>query len=63
MTAIVLLLTTAIGIVASSIGVLAVMAVDDLRIRLEGGLAVALGVGCVIISNLDFVDPSILEKL
>lgn len=62
MTAIVLLVATAVGLVASSIGILAVIAVEDMRIRIEGGMTVAVGVACIVVSNLDSIAPSLLQS-
>jgi hypothetical protein len=52
----------AIGLVASSIGVLALISVDALRTRIEGGLCIAVGIACIVAGNLDAfgIDPSAL---
>lgn len=47
--------TVAIGLVASSIGVLALISLDTLRMRVEGGLCIAVGVACIVAGNLDAI--------
>lgn len=42
----------ATGLVASSIGVLAVVSVRETAVRAQGALCVALGVACVVVGNL-----------
>lgn len=52
----------ALGLVASSIGVLTLISIDTLRMRIEGGLCIAIGIACVVAGNLDAlgIDPSAL---
>jgi hypothetical protein len=50
----------AIGLVACSIGVLALISIDTLRMRIEGGLCIVVGIACIVAGNLDAIgiDPS-----
>lgn len=45
----------AIGLIASSIGLLALISLDTLRMRMEGGLCIAAGIACIIAGNLDAI--------
>ena len=48
----------AIGLVACSIGVLALISIDTLRMRIEGGLCIVVGVACIVAGNLDVINTS-----
>lgn len=45
----------ALGLATSSIGVLGVLVMDDIRERAQGALCVVLGVACVVMGNLDAI--------
>lgn len=42
----------ATGLIASSIGIQAVISVRETAIRAQGALCIALGIACVVVGNL-----------